>query len=214
MNRLVFIITTILMAGMSAQAVAGDPAAGQVKAQACVACHGADGNSANSGFPSLAGQVSGYISGQLAAFKSGKRANAIMMGLAQPLSAKDMADIDAWYSSQVSGDKDLAQLVDSKGRMCDSMKDVVYDVEGVEAKFGVPPERIVDFLALVGDTSDNIPGVLGAVVYNRKMTLRPVICGLCGPIRGCCKRPRAWFPSKPESCHRRYGICDGGPLGP
>ncbi len=59
----------------------------------------------------------------------------------------------------VSGDKDLAQLVDSKVRMCDSMKDVVYDVEGVEAKFGVPPERIVDFLALVGDTSDNIPGV-------------------------------------------------------
>ena len=59
----------------------------------------------------------------------------------------------------VSGDKDLAQLVDTKVRMCDSMKDVVYDVEGVEAKFGVPPERIVDFLALVGDTSDNIPGV-------------------------------------------------------
>ena len=59
----------------------------------------------------------------------------------------------------VSGDKDLAQLVDTKVRMCDSMKDVVYDAEGVEAKFGVPPERIVDFLALVGDTSDNIPGV-------------------------------------------------------
>ncbi|SVD71416.1 uncharacterized protein METZ01_LOCUS424270, partial [marine metagenome] len=56
-------------------------------------------------------------------------------------------------------DKDLAQLVDASVRMCDSMKDVVYDAEGVEAKFGVPPERIVDFLALVGDTSDNIPGV-------------------------------------------------------
>ena len=69
MNRLVFIITTILMTGMSAQAVAGDPAAGQVKAQACAACHGADGNSANSGFPSLAGQVSGYIAGQLASPK-------------------------------------------------------------------------------------------------------------------------------------------------
>ena len=54
MNRLVFIITTILMTGVSAQVIAGDPAVGQVKAQACVACHGADGNSANSGFPSLA----------------------------------------------------------------------------------------------------------------------------------------------------------------
>ena len=59
----------------------------------------------------------------------------------------------------VSGDKDLAQLVDAKVCMCDSMKDVVYDVEGVKTKFGVPPDRIVDFLALVGDTSDNIPGV-------------------------------------------------------
>ena len=57
MNRWVFIITTILMTGVSAQGIAGDPAAGQAKAQACVACHGADGNSANSGFPSLAGQV-------------------------------------------------------------------------------------------------------------------------------------------------------------
>ena len=100
MNRWVSIITTILMTGVSAQGIAGDPAAGEAKAQACVACHGADGNSVNSGFPSLAGQVPGYIAGQLAAFKSGKRANAIMMGLAQPLSAEDMADLDAWYESQ------------------------------------------------------------------------------------------------------------------
>ena len=71
MNRLVFIITTILMTGVSAQAIAGDSAAGQVKAQACVACHGADGNRAISGFPSRAGLAPGYIAGQLAAFKSG-----------------------------------------------------------------------------------------------------------------------------------------------
>lgn len=109
MNRLVFIITTILMTGMSASVVAGDPAAGQVKAQACVACHGADGNSTNSGFPSLAGQVSGYIAGQLAAFKSGKRANAIMMGLAQPLSAEDMDDIDAWYAAQTIAPRSISE---------------------------------------------------------------------------------------------------------
>ena len=109
MNRLVFIITTILMTGVSASVVAGDPAAGQVKAQACVACHGADGNSTNSGFPSLAGQVSGYIAGQLAAFKSGKRANAIMMGLAQPLSAEDMDDIDAWYAAQTIAPRSISE---------------------------------------------------------------------------------------------------------
>ena len=109
MNRWVSIITTILMTGVSAQGIAGDPAAGEAKAQACMACHGADGNSANSGFPSLAGQVSGYIAGQLAAFKSGKRANAIMMGLAQPLSAEDMADLDAWYASQTIAPRSISE---------------------------------------------------------------------------------------------------------
>ena len=109
MNRWVFIITTIFMTGVSAQVIAGDPAAGQAKAQACVACHGADGNSASSGFPSLAGQVPGYIAGQLAAFKSGKRANAIMMGLAQPLSAEDMADLDAWDASQMIAPRSVSE---------------------------------------------------------------------------------------------------------
>jgi DNA polymerase-1 len=61
----------------------------------------------------------------------------------------------------VSGDKDLAQLVDEQVRMLDTMKNVVTDVAGVEQKFGVPPARIVDWLALVGDSSDNIPGVPG-----------------------------------------------------
>ena len=109
MNRWVFIITTIFMTGVSAQVIAGDPAAGQAKAQACVACHGADGNRAGSGFPSLAGQVPGYIAGQLLAFKSGKRANAIMMGLAQPLSAEDMADLDAWYASQMIAPRSVSE---------------------------------------------------------------------------------------------------------
>lgn len=61
----------------------------------------------------------------------------------------------------VSGDKDLAQLVSDQVRMLDTMKNVVTDVAGVEQKFGVPPSLIVDWLALVGDTSDNIPGVAG-----------------------------------------------------
>ena len=61
----------------------------------------------------------------------------------------------------VSGDKDLAQLVDEQVRMLDTMKNMVTDVAGVEQKFGVPPTLIVDYLALVGDSSDNIPGVPG-----------------------------------------------------
>jgi DNA polymerase-1 len=61
----------------------------------------------------------------------------------------------------VSGDKDLAQLVDDQVRLLDTMKNVITDAAGVEEKFGVPPARIVDWLALVGDASDNIPGVSG-----------------------------------------------------
>jgi DNA polymerase-1 len=61
--------------------------------------------------------------------------------------------------SIISGDKDFAQLVDNRITLVDTMKDVAYDRLGVEKKFGVSPEQIVDFLALVGDSSDNIPGV-------------------------------------------------------
>ena len=59
----------------------------------------------------------------------------------------------------ISSDKDLAQLVDERITMVDTMKNVAYDRLGVEKKFGVSPEQIVDYLALVGDSSDNIPGV-------------------------------------------------------
>ncbi len=58
-----------------------------------------------------------------------------------------------------TGDKDLAQLVDEHVSLLDTMKNQLTDVDGVVARFGVMPAQIVDFLALVGDTSDNIPGV-------------------------------------------------------
>ena len=57
-------------------------------------------------------------------------------------------------------DKDLMQLVeDPLVKMMNTMNNQIYDVAGVEKKFGVLPEQIIDYLALVGDTSDNIPGV-------------------------------------------------------
>lgn len=61
----------------------------------------------------------------------------------------------------VSGDKDMAQLVDERITLLDTMKDSSMNARGVEEKFGVPPARIVDYLALTGDSSDNIPGVPG-----------------------------------------------------
>ena len=59
----------------------------------------------------------------------------------------------------VTSDKDMAQLVNERVKLVDTMKNRVMDPAGVVEKFGVPPERIVDYLALIGDTSDNIPGV-------------------------------------------------------
>jgi len=58
-----------------------------------------------------------------------------------------------------TSDKDMAQLVQEGVTLVNTMSDTLLDREGVEKKFGVTPEQMVDYLALVGDTSDNIPGV-------------------------------------------------------
>jgi DNA polymerase-1 len=58
-----------------------------------------------------------------------------------------------------TGDKDMAQLVNQYVRIENSMTEEVLDIEGVINKFGVRPEQIVDYLALIGDTVDNVPGV-------------------------------------------------------
>ncbi|MBX3600805.1 MAG: DNA polymerase I [Rubrivivax sp.] len=58
-----------------------------------------------------------------------------------------------------TGDKDLAQLVGERVTLINTMSNERLDTEGVKAKFGVPPERIVDYLTLIGDAVDNVPGV-------------------------------------------------------
>ena len=59
----------------------------------------------------------------------------------------------------MSGDKDFAQLVGKRVRLIDSMKGETYDTAGIKVRFGVEPEQIVDYLTLVGDAVDNVPGV-------------------------------------------------------
>lgn len=61
----------------------------------------------------------------------------------------------------VTGDKDLLQLVSANVLVYDTMKDVRYDADGVRGRFGVPPSGVVEILGLMGDASDNIPGVSG-----------------------------------------------------
>ena len=58
-----------------------------------------------------------------------------------------------------TGDKDLAQLVDDRVTLINTMSNETLDAAGVSAKFGVPPDRIVDYLTLIGDAVDNVPGV-------------------------------------------------------
>jgi len=60
-----------------------------------------------------------------------------------------------------TGDKDMAQLVNDHVTLLNTMTNERLDMEGVRTKFGLPPERIVDYLALMGDSVDNIPGVQG-----------------------------------------------------
>ncbi|MBT3510205.1 MAG: DNA polymerase I [Nitrospina sp.] len=61
----------------------------------------------------------------------------------------------------VSGDKDMMQLVGSEIRMLDTMKNKWFGIEEVKEKFGVTPERVIDVMGLMGDSSDHIPGVKG-----------------------------------------------------
>ena len=60
-----------------------------------------------------------------------------------------------------TGDKDMAQLVNQHVTLVNTMTNTVMDIDGVKEKFGIPPELIIDFLALMGDKVDNIPGVAG-----------------------------------------------------
>ena len=60
-----------------------------------------------------------------------------------------------------TGDKDMAQLVNKHVTLVNTMTETVMDIEGVKEKFGLPPELIIDYLALMGDKVDNIPGVPG-----------------------------------------------------
>lgn len=97
------IVTAALGAALAAvPALAADLANGEAKVkQICQACHGADGNTTTApDYPKLGGQYPDYLAKALRDYQSGKRKNAIMQGMAAPLSAKDIDDVAAYYSRQ------------------------------------------------------------------------------------------------------------------
>ncbi|HEX5476571.1 MAG TPA: cytochrome c [Burkholderiales bacterium] len=103
MNKAAIVLAAALCLPLAALA-GGNPAAGQQKAaQVCAACHGAHGNKPSApDQPILAGQYPDYLVQVLGDYKSGKRKNAIMNGMAAGLSKQDMEDLAAWFSSQSS----------------------------------------------------------------------------------------------------------------
>lgn len=84
---------------------------------------------------------------------SGVEADDVIGTLAHQATAKKIKTLIS------TGDKDLAQLVNNETTLMNTMTNEILDPEGVVAKFGVRPDQIIDYLALVGDKADNIPGV-------------------------------------------------------
>src|SRR5580693_3520770 len=100
MKRLWILAATISSTLVTTLAIpAPSVEAGATKAATCQACHGANGNSTNPEWPSLAGLGADYIADQLNNFKSGKRASPVMMPMTVNLTADDMADLGLYFDS-------------------------------------------------------------------------------------------------------------------
>lgn len=132
--RCVFALAMIFIAGLAhaetaSTATPGDAKAGEGKIIVCSACHGADGNSALAMYPKLAGQNEAYIARQLSHFKSGKRANAIMMPFASTLSEQDMNDIGAYFATRQPSANQADEAYVARAQQL---------YRGGDAKLGVP----------------------------------------------------------------------------
>lgn len=100
MNRLFFVF--VLLTGISAHALAGDPDAGKALTVTCSACHGEDGNSIAPTFPKLAGQNEAYLLKQMQDIRDGRRPVPTMIGQVDNLNDEQLADIAAYYASQAT----------------------------------------------------------------------------------------------------------------
>ncbi|CAM3149877.1 c-type cytochrome [Moritella viscosa] len=93
------LVILVSMFAIPAVVSAADIAAGKLKVAMCAACHGAAGISSVPMYPNLAGQKAMYLAKQLKEFKSGKRQDPTMKGMAMTLSDTDIANISAYYAS-------------------------------------------------------------------------------------------------------------------
>lgn len=100
--RISILFSLLLVLAFNANAVEGDAKAGQTKAAACLACHGADGNSMVPMWPKLAGQHAEYLTRQISLIKGGERTVPEMAGVVAGLSDQDIADLSAWFNSNTA----------------------------------------------------------------------------------------------------------------
>ncbi|AEX20599.1 MULTISPECIES: c-type cytochrome [Vibrio] len=121
MKKLALILSVLASCSVWAQ---GSIEAGKAKSQTCVACHGADGNSAIAMYPKLAGQHAKYLEKQLQDLKLGMtsggkqgRYDPVMSGMAMPLSDEDIADLSAYFASLPTSENSTPENVVEKGKV-------------------------------------------------------------------------------------------------
>ena len=112
---LVSLLAAALALGFGTASANGNAAAGKKKAAACEACHGADGNGIAPNYPALAGQYQDYLEQVLHEYKDGQRTNAIMNGMAAPLTDQDIDNLAAYFSSLPSKLSDLHGKISGGG---------------------------------------------------------------------------------------------------
>ncbi len=147
----------------AAPAAKADPAKAQTIVNTiCVGCHGADGNSPLPANPKLSGQHAGYITKQLLNFKSGERANPIMMGMSAGLSPEDMKNLGAYFSEQKpTGGEVKDKVLAAKGEKLYRGGDLVRNVAACAACHGQNANGIpAQYPRLAGQHADYIEAQL------------------------------------------------------
>jgi cytochrome c553 len=100
MTPRILVVAALLAVALPVAAASGDPEVGKKKSTPCAVCHGENGISPTPEFPNLAGQHPDYLEAALKHYKNGKRKNPIMQAQVTNLTAKDMMDLAAYFSTQ------------------------------------------------------------------------------------------------------------------
>lgn len=147
----------------AAPAAKADPAkAQQIVNTVCVGCHGTDGNSPLPANPKLSGQHAAYLTKQLQNFKSGERANPIMMGMVAALTPEDMKNLGAYFSEQKpNGGEVKDKALAAKGEKLYRGGDVARSVAACTACHGQNANGIpAQYPRLAGQHADYIEAQL------------------------------------------------------